>query len=127
MKSDKGYNILAAKEEKSCVKKKERNKREREREKRKGSKKKQESFVQLKLKVRKLAKKNRIQQQLIPHRTCAVSVYSHMNRTSNRAQEQRGWSVFVVDGFMKNILIMWSMMKLAKRSSVLHVVLEMFV
>lgn len=122
MKSDEGYNILAAKEEKSCVKKKERNKRERE--KRKGSRKKQESFVQLKLKVRKLAKKNRIQQQLISHRTYAVSVYSHMNRTSNRAQEQSGWSV---DGFMKNVLIMWSMMKLAKRCSVLHVVLEMFV
>ena len=32
LKSDEGYNILAAKEEKSCVKKKERNKRERERE-----------------------------------------------------------------------------------------------
>ena len=30
LKSDEGYNILAAKEEKSCVKKKERNKRERE-------------------------------------------------------------------------------------------------
>ena len=54
------------------MRKKERNKRE----KRKGSRKKKENFVQLKLKVRRLAK-NRIQLQLISHRTCAVSVYSH--------------------------------------------------
>ena len=88
---------------KSCVRKKERN----ERGKRKGSRKKQESFVQLKLKVRRrLTKKNRIRQQLISHRTCAVSVYSHMNRTSNKAQEQSGWSVFTVDGSMKDVLIM---------------------
>ena len=124
--SDEGYNIQAAKEEKKAEEllEKERNKRERE-EKRKQKEARKLCAAEAKSK-KKTHKKNRIRWQLISHRTRAVSVYSHMNRTSNKAQEQSGWSVFTVDGSMKNVLIMWSMIRMAKRSSVLHVVFEMF-
>ena len=50
--SDEGYNIQAAKEEKKAEELREKEKRN-ERGKRKGSRKRQESFVQLKLKVRR--------------------------------------------------------------------------